>query len=114
MMYYTIEIFSGVLCQRNGAIEMANHLDLKSTHGELDGQGNLTLFQDGRSVCLLALEVKQLLHWLSQGQRPTMLQVGKVQLTFGGGRGLLCVTCRTEAVRVPAQVVRQIVQWLRH
>jgi hypothetical protein len=89
---------------------MANHLNLRYTLLELDVQGNLTIFSNGRSARLLASEVQQLVGWLtmSKDEQPSQLRTTRNQFKLIDGTLIV-----NEMIRIIPMEVRQIGNWMR-
>ncbi|MBO0795980.1 MAG: hypothetical protein J2P36_34240 [Ktedonobacteraceae bacterium] len=91
---------------------MVNHLNLRNTLCELDSQGNLTLFRDGKSVRLLRAEVKQMLAWLSQKQKAPTFSLGETQFHIDDRQGVHVKTSAGE-LSIAAREGEQIQRWLQ-
>ena|SRR5579859_1372222 len=89
---------------------MANHLNLRYTLLELDVQGNLTIFSNGRSARLLASEVQQLVGWLtmSKDEQPAQLRTTRNQFKLINGTLII-----NEMIRIIPVEVRQMGSWMR-
>src|SRR5713226_9289256 len=89
---------------------MANHLNLRYTLLELDVQGNLTIFSNGRSARLPASEVQQLMGWLitSKDEQPSQLHTMRNEFKLINGTLII-----NEMIRIIPMEVRQMSNWMR-